>query len=111
VIHSHKAYIYSIFINLISNSLKYRSESNPIISVDFYAEQEIVKVIITDNGVGIDLERRAEDLFNPYKRFLTPVEGKGLGMFLLKSHIEVLAVRSLLRVSLAQAPLLQFFCL
>jgi PAS domain S-box-containing protein len=90
LIHSHKAYIYSIFFNLISNSLKYRSESNPVISVEFYAEEKMVRIVITDNGLGIDLERHGEDLFKPYKRFYTTVEGKGLGMFLVKSHIEAL---------------------
>lgn len=90
IIHSHKAYIYSIFFNLISNAIKYRSESDPLISVDFYAEEKVVRIVITDNGVGIDMERHGEDLFKPYKRFYTAVEGKGLGMFLVKSHVEAL---------------------
>ena len=90
LIHSHKAYIYSIFFNLITNSIKYRSESAPVISVNISRKGSVVGIIFTDNGSGIDLERYGAELFKPYKRFHTHLEGKGLGMFLVKSHIEAL---------------------
>jgi PAS domain S-box-containing protein len=90
VIYSHKAYIYSIFFNLISNSIKYRSEADPFIDIQLSQDADNVFIIFTDNGCGMDLNRHGEDLFKPYKRFHTHVEGKGLGMFLLKSHVEAL---------------------
>lgn len=89
-IHSHKAYIHSIFFNLISNSIKYRTKENPVIAIDMSDMDNNVKIIIKDNGRGFDLERHGEDLFKPYKRFHSGVEGKGLGMFLVKSHIDML---------------------
>jgi len=90
IIHSHKAYVYSIFFNLITNAIKYRSESDPVISVKFVNKGAMVNILFTDNGLGIDLKRYGDDLFKPYKRFHTDIEGKGLGMFLVKSHIETL---------------------
>jgi light-regulated signal transduction histidine kinase (bacteriophytochrome) len=90
LLHSHKAYIYSIFFNLISNSIKYRSSNSPLITVDITTQDDNVNIIFKDNGRGIDLERHGEDLFKPYKRFHSDVEGKGLGMFLVKSHIDML---------------------
>lgn len=90
VIHSHKAHVYSIFFNLITNAIKYRSESDPVISVGFVSKGAMVYIIFTDNGLGIDLDRYGDDLFKPYKRFHTDVEGKGLGMFLIRSHVETL---------------------
>jgi PAS domain S-box-containing protein len=90
LIQSHKAYIYSIFFNLLSNSIKYRSEENPLITVEIAARESNVEIIFKDNGRGIDLERHSGDLFKPYKRFHTSVEGKGLGMFLVKSHVDML---------------------
>lgn len=90
VIHSHKAYIYSIFFNLISNSIKYRSEANPLITVEVTGQTDNVRINFKDNGRGIDLERHGEDLFKPYKRFHSGVDGKGLGMFLVKSHVDML---------------------
>ena len=85
LLYSHKAYIYSIFFNLISNSIKYKSEQSPLI--DICISQDLDKILIrfTDNGCGIDLNRHGEELFKPYKRFHTHIEGKGLGMFLVKA--------------------------
>jgi PAS domain S-box-containing protein len=91
LIRSHKAYIYSIFFNLITNAIKYRSENDPVISVEISSKDAmVVRIKFNDNGRGIDLERHSGELFKPYKRFHTDVEGKGLGMFLVKSHIDVL---------------------
>lgn len=90
IIDSHKAYIYSIFYNLISNSIKYRSEKDPVISVDITCKDKAARIVFKDNGSGIDLERHGGELFKPYKRFHTHVEGKGLGMFLVKSHVDAL---------------------
>ncbi|MBD1364525.1 PAS domain-containing protein [Mucilaginibacter sp. ZT4R22] len=90
LLYSHKAYIYSVFFNLITNAIKYRSESDPIITLGISYEETMIHIVLSDNGRGIDLERHSAELFKPYKRFHTDVEGKGLGMFLVKSHIDVL---------------------
>lgn len=90
LILSHKAYIYSIFFNLITNSIKYRSENAPEISIFISWKGTVANIVFSDNGCGIDLVRHGEELFKPYKRFHTHVEGKGLGMFLVKSHVEAL---------------------
>jgi PAS domain S-box-containing protein len=90
IIYSHKAYLYSIFYNLISNAIKYRSKEKPSIKIDVKTQDDILIITVSDNGVGIDLERNQDDLFKPYKRFTSTVEGKGLGLFLVKSHVEAL---------------------
>jgi PAS domain S-box-containing protein len=99
-IYSHKAYIYSVFFNLIANSLKYRSEKVPVISIHLSRKEATDCIVFTDNGCGIDLERHGEELFKPYKRFHTHVEGKGLGLFLVKSHVEALGGK----ISVVSAP-------
>jgi signal transduction histidine kinase len=45
---------------------------------------------ITDNGLGFNTDRYKEKLFKLYKRFHTHVEGRGLGLYLIKSQIDVL---------------------
>lgn len=89
-IFSHKAYLYSIFYNLISNAIKYRSKNDPLIQISVSATPGYLLATVTDNGIGIDLKKHSEDLFKPYKRFNLGAEGKGLGLFLVKSHIESL---------------------
>jgi PAS domain S-box-containing protein len=90
IISSHKAYIYSIFFNLVSNALKYRSIQPPKISISIQTEGEQAIIKVTDNGIGIDMVKHGEDLFKPYKRFNHSKDGKGLGLFLVKSHVAAL---------------------
>ena len=90
IIKSHKAYLYSIFYNLISNAIKYRSDKTPVITITCKLMHDAILISLADNGMGIDLNRNQHDLFKPYKRFNTGIEGKGLGLFLVKSHVEVL---------------------
>ncbi|WP_342644499.1 PAS domain-containing sensor histidine kinase [Mucilaginibacter sp. CSA2-8R] len=87
---THRAYMYSIFLNLISNAIKYRSEQAPIIKIDFLVTDNTLRITVADNGIGIDTGRHEGDLFKPYRRFTATKSGKGLGLFLVKSHIEVL---------------------
>jgi signal transduction histidine kinase len=83
-------YLHSIFFNLISNALKYRSHQIPYIKINYYLTEEHTVIYVADNGKGIDLNKHGHDMFKPYKRFDFKVEGKGLGLFLVKSHIEAL---------------------
>ncbi|WP_454802137.1 sensor histidine kinase [Mucilaginibacter phyllosphaerae] len=93
IISSHKAYLYSTFFNLISNALKYRSDQPPVVNVAINQSGKELVIEISDNGIGIDVEKYSEDLFKPYKRFNYTKEGKGLGLFLVKSHLTALKGR------------------
>jgi light-regulated signal transduction histidine kinase (bacteriophytochrome) len=51
---------------------------------------------VSDNGLGIDLEKHANSIFSLYKRFHLHTEGRGLGLYLIKTqmtavggHVEV----------------------
>ncbi|MDB5018285.1 MAG: hypothetical protein JWQ84_3117 [Mucilaginibacter sp.] len=87
---SHKAYLYSVFYNLVSNAIKYRSEQPPEIKISIQNQPDSLKIYLSDNGLGIDLCKHKDDIFKPYKRFNSDIEGKGLGLFLVKSHVEAL---------------------
>ena len=87
---SHRAYLYSIFYNLITNAIKYRSDKRPSITINIRKRKKNIVIKFSDNGVGFDLSRHSNDIFQPYKRFHAHVEGKGLGLFLVKSHVEAL---------------------
>jgi signal transduction histidine kinase len=86
---SIKSYIYSIFFNLISNSIKYRRKDiNPVINIKSYKESNKLKLCFSDNGLGIDLVKNAEQIFGLYKRFHRNTEGKGMGLFMVKTQVE-----------------------
>ena len=40
--------------------------------------------------MGIDLKETGEQVFGLYKRFHTDIEGKGMGLFMVKTQVETL---------------------
>ncbi len=85
------AYIESILYNLISNSIKYRSPERPIIiRVSTFSKDDQLHLVVEDNGLGLDLERLKDKVFSMYQRFHDHVEGKGIGLFLVKTQVEAL---------------------
>jgi signal transduction histidine kinase len=87
-------YVESILYNLISNAIKYRDpERTPFIAIKTTHEKEFVCLSVMDNGLGIDLKKYKQSVFNLYKRFHLHVEGKGLGLYLVKTQIEALGGR------------------
>lgn len=87
-------YVESILYNLISNAIKYRDPDRPLkLDIVSSITNSFVCVEITDNGLGIDLSLHRDNLFNLYKRFHQHVEGKGLGLYLVKTQMEALGGR------------------
>jgi PAS domain S-box-containing protein len=90
-IFSTRSYLYSIFYNLASNSIKYRTPGvAPVISIKSHKLKNKVELYFRDNGKGIDLDKHRSHLFGLYKRFDTTMEGKGMGLFMVKTQVEAL---------------------
>ena len=86
-----KSYLYSIFYNLITNSIKYRqTELQPVIEIASRKHVGSIELIFRDNGLGIDLEKKGDQIFGLYKRFHSFGEGKGMGLFMVKTQVETL---------------------
>lgn len=43
-----------------------------------------------DNGIGIDLNKHKNELFGLYKKFNFNMEGKGMGLFMVKTQVTAL---------------------
>ena len=87
-------YVESILYNLISNAIKYRDpDRTPYVAIKTTHEKEFVCLAVMDNGLGIDLGKYKQNIFSLYKRFHLHVEGKGLGLYLVKTQIEALGGR------------------
>jgi PAS domain S-box-containing protein len=92
VTRGNRAYLYSIFYNLLSNSIKYRSEERNL-QVDIMCctgAHGGVTITFTDNGSGFDMFKAGSDVFQLYKRFHTNQRGRGIGLFLVKTHVEAM---------------------
>lgn len=90
-LYSIHSYLFSILYNLISNAIKFRAEERePMIQIKTERTQDYVLLTIRDNGLGIDLDKHKQRLFALFQRIHVNVEGKGIGLFLVKSQVEAL---------------------
>lgn len=90
-IKSNPTYIESILYNLISNAIKYKAPGDfSFIEIKTEQLEENLVISVRDNGMGIDLQKYGNQLFGMYKRFHPHIEGKGLGLFLVKSQMSIL---------------------
>jgi PAS domain S-box-containing protein len=89
-----RSYLQSIFYNLISNSIKYkRPDVDAVIKITSSegSREDGVRLVFSDNGMGIDLASAGSKVFGLYKRFHPlHAEGKGMGLFMVKTQVETL---------------------
>ncbi len=86
-----KSYIHSIFHNLIINSIKYRSdERKPVVDIISKKHNNGIVIRYKDNGIGFNMSRDKDHIFGMYKRFNPEIEGKGIGLYLVKLQVESL---------------------
>ena len=84
------AYLESIFLNFITNGIKYRSGNNPFIKFTSSTGDKKTVIKIEDNGHGINLKKDGDQLFNIYKTFHKNKDAKGIGLFITKNQIEAM---------------------
>ncbi|WP_435623970.1 sensor histidine kinase [Flagellimonas sp.] len=90
-VYGVKPYISSIFLNLLTNSLKYRKPNIKMkITVEAYEEDQYTTVAFKDNGRGIDMERHGDKLFGMYKTFHGNKDAKGIGLFISKNQMDAM---------------------
>ena len=89
VLWGDPAFVESIFLNLISNALKYRHpDRDPQIVLESHIENDRQVISIKDNGIGIDLELYGKDLFGMNKTFHGNADAQGIGLYITKYQIE-----------------------
>ncbi|TAG10602.1 MAG: sensor histidine kinase [Sphingobacteriia bacterium] len=84
-----RVYLQSIIYNLVSNSLKYaKKELAPVVYIRTFEDDGILKCSVSDNGLGIDLQKYGHLLFKFQKSFHSGFDSKGIGLYLIKNQIE-----------------------
>ncbi len=79
----------SLFLNLFTNALKYRSEAAPVVSVTWEQTGTFNTIRITDNGTGFDPGKK-DEIFEFMKRVHSKdyIEGTGIGLTICKRVVE-----------------------
>ncbi|MBB3059130.1 sensor histidine kinase [Mucilaginibacter gotjawali] len=87
-IRFNKAYLESIFLNLITNSVKYSKPGlHPEISITSKQNNGVSQLIFTDNGQGFDMDKTRDKIFGFNQKFNDRSDSKGIGLYLVYNHI------------------------
>jgi|GEM_PF-240168 len=87
-----KTYLESIFLNLLTNSIKY-AHPERVLKVGIRTlkgEDGKIKLIFSDNAIGMDMKRVKDRIFGLYQRFHNNPDSKGIGLYLIHSQITAL---------------------
>lgn len=85
------AYLENILINCISNAIRYSDpKKDSYINIDSYIENAQTILEISDNGIGIDMQKNKDKIFGMYKTFNNNPDAKGMGLFIVKNQIDAM---------------------
>lgn len=72
--------IQQLFLNIISNAIKFRKKEVPIkIQISCETKKDDYHLFVVDNGIGIE-DNYAQQIFQPFKRLHSKTEYKGTGI-------------------------------
>ncbi|MDH5424175.1 MAG: PAS domain-containing protein [Gammaproteobacteria bacterium] len=92
VIRADRTRLKQSLINLLSNAIKYNKENGSVLVDVETAENNQIRIKITDTGYGI-AEDKIKDLFEPFNRLeadKSGVEGTGIGLTITRRIIELM---------------------
>lgn len=84
-------FIKNILSYLVDNAIKFRrSDVQPKVKISFEETPDSFILSVCDNGIGIDLQADENRLFLIYEKLDGNIEGRGLGLYLVKNHVNAL---------------------
>jgi PAS domain S-box-containing protein len=82
-------FLKSILYNLVSNSIKFKhAKRPPVIDISADVDGGNLRIVVSDNGSGINLGRYQNKLFAIFARFHDDVEGNGVGLHSVKMIVD-----------------------
>jgi PAS domain S-box-containing protein len=90
MVHLDPSLIKHIIINLVSNAIKFSAEGSEIL-IQTKKDQELVRISVTDTGLGIS-EEDQEHLFERFYRGanVNHIQGTGLGLHIVDKYVELM---------------------
>lgn len=87
-IYFQRKNIRSVLLNLLSNSIKYRSSHRECF-IDFKVKRQGSHILlsVSDNGIGFNPEQK-DKIFGMFKRLHDHVDGNGIGLYIVKKIVD-----------------------
>lgn len=83
-----KAFLNSVIYNLVHNGVKYRAYNRPLtIDIKAKKQKDFIVFQVTDNGIGMDMQRYGHFLFQPFKRLTVERPGTGIGLSIINNSV------------------------
>ena len=90
----NNSYIKSIFLNLLTNSIKYAKRDHaPVIKIQSRRINGINQLTFSDEGQGFDMDKVRDKIFGLYEKFHSNSDSNGIGLYLVYNHITSLGGR------------------
>ena len=90
-ISSNPNYLESIFLNLITNSIKYRKPGiSPVITITSKLVEDKIQLTFSDNGLGFDMDKIGDKIFGFQQTFNNKEDSQGIGLYLVYNHVKAL---------------------
>jgi PAS domain S-box-containing protein len=87
-INGNRTSLDSVFLNLITNSIKYaKPENSPFISITSTQDDQIKKLVFDDSGIGFDMDNVKNKIFGFGQKFDHKPGNKGIGLYLVQNHV------------------------
>ncbi|AZQ43337.1 PAS domain-containing sensor histidine kinase [Nonlabens ponticola] len=91
VVSASPAYLESILLNLMTNSIKYRKKDiASFIKISATKQDGKSLIVFEDNGTGIDMKRNGHKVFGMYKTFHGNKDARGIGLYMTKNQVEAM---------------------
>ncbi len=83
-----RACLESVFLNLITNSIKYvKPNGFPVIHIYSKLVKGVSQLIFADEGLGFDMEKVKDKIFGFNQTFHHHPDSKGIGLYLVYNHV------------------------
>ncbi|WP_299277020.1 PAS domain-containing sensor histidine kinase [uncultured Psychroserpens sp.] len=90
---ANRSYLESVIYNLISNGIKYKhpNRKSKVILQTMHTK-DALKILVSDNGIGIDIDKFKNQIFEMYQTFhgTNRDDSRGVGLYITKTQVEAL---------------------
>lgn len=84
-----RVYMESVFLNLITNSIKYSKPGTfPLVSITTRLWEGKMQLVFSDNGKGFDPIMVKDKMFGLREKFTDQQDSKGIGLYLVHNNIQ-----------------------